>query len=68
MKIKIKKKEGEVQYIAQAKRGSRLWAVEAHTAAQGRFYISKYSPHPVVLGTRPILQMIARRCKCRCYK
>lgn len=47
-----------MQYIAQAKCGSQLWSVEAHAAAQGRFYISKYFPPcPWVLGTHPILQM-----------
>lgn len=51
-------REGEVQYIAQANCGSRLWVVEAHAAAQGRFYISKCSPALWVLGTHPILQMI----------
>lgn len=35
-----------MQYIAQANWRSQLWSVEAHAAAQGRFYISKYLPPP----------------------
>lgn len=53
-KKKNKKREGSV---AQANCRSQLWSVEAHAAAEGRFYISKYLP-PGGLSTHPILQMI----------
>lgn len=41
-----------MQYIAQANCGSQLRSVEAHAAAQGRFYISKYFPTTTPLGFR----------------
>lgn len=57
---KKNKSEGEVQYIAQANCGSRLWLVEAHTAALHRagFIFPNTPPALRVLGTHPILQMI----------
>lgn len=72
MKRKIKKTEGEVEYIAQANCGSQLRSVETHAAAQGSFYISKYfpPPPPPPPGFRSSAHSPddVRSSKCKCYK